>query len=319
MDEMNTDKSTDNKDVAATEPAVAEGVPTEGTSEEETLAEETPVEDTPKAEASTEEVPPTGDPSGADSDDQKKNVPSWLKYAIPGAIAVVVLICIMVASGKAYQKPITKLVKAVNSYETNIDKLVDAAMPGFVVKSYKQIISIVKKNDDVKDAIDNLKDTLGDGYDELEDEYGKGWGVKFDLSGKKKMDSDDCEEAAERYEDLYKNYLKSLCREIDDMDKYDIEDMADELDISEKQAEKLCRELVDLSEKFDEAKVSKGYTVKGRLLLVDKKGKTQEKTDKIEFNVIKLNGDWTIDYLSVMDSFGMSVNSILWEIEDLID
>ena len=65
---------------------------------------------------------------------------------------------------------------------------------------------------------------------------------------------------------------------------------------------------------FKNAKVTAGYTLTGRVVVNDKSGDTIWKSDKMALKVIKLNGDWMIDYLSLMSDEGISI----WDLESMI-
>lgn len=238
------------------------------------------------------------------------------------AVAVVVLavVCILIfANGGGYKQPVTAITKAINSQETNVDKLVAAALPTFAEKSYNKAMKIVKSSDDVKDGLEEAEDQLKDIYESLDDEYGKGWSVQFDYGKGEKVDKDDLEDIADAYSALYDSFFEDIIDEIKDYDKYDYEDMADSLDIKSSQAKDLCKIATEFMGKFEECKVTEAYELTGRIILKDKKGKTVEKTDKVTVRVIKLNGDWTIDYLSLASNSTVlsavrSINSDLYYI-----
>lgn len=236
--------------------------------------------------------------------------------AVAVVVAVVVLILVLGAGG--YKKPVDALTKAVNSHVTSVDKLASAALPGFAESAYKKAVKVLKSSDDVKDAIKEAEESLEEVYDDMDDEYGKGWKVVFDYGKGEKVDKDDFEDIADTYSALYDSFFEDAIDEIKDFDKYDYEDMADSLDIKVADAKSLCKTATDFMSKFEECKVTGAYELTGRLIIQDKKGKTVEKSDKITVRVIKLNGDWMIDYLGLADEMGYSINYLIRMISSMM-
>ena len=166
---------------------------------------------------------------------------------------------------------------------------------------------------------DEAGESLKEMYDELDDNYDTGWKVKFDYGDKEKIEAEDLASISESYATLYDMYFEDICDEISEYDKYDYEDMADSLGISTSKAKEFCKIAVSFMKEFDGITATEGYVLTGRFVLSDSKGETLEKTDKMSIQVIKLNGDWMIDYLSLLPQFGYSSSSLMWQLEDMID
>lgn len=252
--------------------------------------------------------------------EQKKNPKTKLKIILPLIISLAAICCcamiiIIMLTSKSYKKPLDNLTDALNRHETNLDSLVSAALPDFATSSYNKMVKILKSSDDFEEMYDDVDDALSDMYDGLDDEYGRGWVLKFDSSDKEKISAEDLEDIRSEYEDLYNDYFEDICDEIKDYDKYDYEDFADTLGISTSKAKDLCKILVDLMQQFEKPNVSGGYILTGRFILADSKGKTLEKSDRIELPLIKLNGDWTIDYISLLSSDELDFSDPLWYLD----
>lgn len=249
------------------------------------------------------------------------------KKSKKGLVIAVIILILAVAIGGAvfflmsnsYKKPINDLTNAVNKKETNLDTLVSVALPDFVASSYKKAVKVLKSSDDFSESYGEAADALKDMYDELDDSYGSGWKVKFDYGDKEKIEADELTSIGNSYATLYDRYFEDVCDDIAGYDKYDYEDMADELDISSAKAKELCKIAVSLMKEFDGITVTEGYVLTGRFVLTDSKGETLEKSDKMTVQLIKLNGDWTIDYLSLLGEFGYGLSSLMWQLEDMID
>lgn len=247
------------------------------------------------------------------------------KKSKKGLIITVLILILCVAAGVAvflfvsngYKKPVSSLTGVFNDRETSIDKVVSAALPDFVSSSYAKAVKILKTSEDFEEGYEYAEKALEQMYEEFDDLYGEGWTVKFDYSDKEKLEEEDLEELASSYSDLYSLYFEDICDEIEEYDKYDYEDMADALGISTSKAKDLAKILTSLMKEFEDIKVTEGYALTGRLILSDASGKTMEKSDKMSVPVIKLNGDWTIDYMYLIDNFGLS--SQLRDLEELFD
>lgn len=250
----------------------------------------------------------------------KKKSKKGLVIAVLVLILVVAIgVAVFLLMSNSYKKPINDLTNAINKKETNLDSLVSAALPDFVASSYKKAIKVLKTSDDFSDMYDEAGESLTEMYDELDDSYDTGWKVKFDYGDKEKIEAEDLASISESYAALYDMYFEDICDEISEYDKYDYEDMADSLGISTSKAKEFCKIAVSFMKEFDGITATEGYVLTGRFVLSDSKGETLEKTDKMTIQVIKLNGDWTIDYLSLLRQFGYSSSSLMWQLEDMID
>ena len=250
----------------------------------------------------------------------KKKSKKGLVIAVLVLILVVAIgVAVFLLMSNSYKKPINDLTNAINKKENNLDSLVSAALPDFVASSYKKAIKVLKTSDDFSDMYDEAGESLKEMYDELDDSYDTGWKVKFDYGDKEKIEAEDLASISESYAVLYDTYFEDICDEISEYDKYDYEDMADSLGISTSKAKEFCKIAVSFMKEFDGITATEGYVLTGRFVLSDSKGETLEKTDKMAIQVIKLNGDWMIDYLSLLRQFGYSSSSLMWQLEDMID
>ena len=249
------------------------------------------------------------------AEEPKKNPKTKLKWIILMLIFLVIVAgcaAVIILMSNGYKKPLKDLTAVINRRETDIDDIVSAALPKFATDSYNKAIKILKTSDDFEDVYDNLDDALEEMYEEIDDEYGRGWKIKFDAGDKEKIDAEDLADIRSLYEDMYTDYFEDICDEIKDYDKYDYEDMADSLDISISKAKDLCKVAVSFMQEFKKVSVSDGYVLTGRFILTDSKGKTLEKSDRINLQIIKLNGSWTIDYLSAVSG---DFSDLLWYLQ----
>ncbi|MBQ3513704.1 MAG: hypothetical protein IJA32_07895 [Lachnospiraceae bacterium] len=219
---------------------------------------------------------------------------------VAAAAVVVVLGILLVVSlaGGGYKKPVDKICKTINKQEKDIDKLVGAFLPDFADDAYSDFMKIMKDSDEVADAYEEAEDSMEELYESLEDSFGDDVKVTYEIKKKEKMDKDDLEDIEETIHDFYDSYLDEIVDKIDDMDSDDWEDMADDLDISESKAKKVGKVIKSFAKELEKAKVSSGYTLKVKIKI---EGDEDDASETFKFNVIKVNGDWMIDYFTLFE------------------
>ena len=219
-------------------------------------------------------------------DDKKKNI-----VKIAGAVVVLLLVVILVKAcigGGSYEQPFKDMQKLLNKKSTNVDKYVDALAPKFVSKAYKDALKVLKKSDykdDIEDMYDDAEDELKDTFDEMKDKYGKNVKITYKITDKDKIDKDDLKDIQETYRDLGSmlSAAKAAIKENDDL--------------SDKEATKLKKIIGDLSDDLEKVKVTKGYELDVKIKI---KGKEDDDETELEdIKVIKVNGEWMIDYTSI--------------------
>lgn len=217
------------------------------------------------------------------------------------AVAAVILLgalLILTISGGGYKKPLDKICKTINKQEKDIDRLVSVFLPDFAADAYTDFMKIMKDTDEVADVYEEAEDGIDELYELLEDSFGDDVKISYEIKKKEKMDKDDLEDIEESIKDIYDNYLEDVVEEIDDMDSDDWEEMADDLDISESNAKKLGKVIKNLGKELEKAKVSSGYSLKVKIKI---KGEDDDVSETFKFNVIKVNGDWMIDYFTLIE------------------
>lgn len=219
-------------------------------------------------------------------DDKKKNI-----IKIAGVVVALLLVVILVKAcvgGGSYDKPFKSMQKLMNKQSKDVDKYVDALTPKFVSKAYKDALKVLKKSDykdDIEDMYDDVEDKLKDTFDNLEDEFGKNVKFTYKITDKDKLDKDDLKDIQEAYQDLG-SMLSAAKASIKESD-----------DLSDKEAEKLKKIVGNLSDDLEKVKVTKGYEIDVKIKI---KGKDDDDETELEdIKVIKVNGEWMIDYMSI--------------------
>lgn len=232
------------------------------------------------------------------------------KYIILAAALIFVIVFLKACFfGSSYKTPIDDMIKIVNKKQTNIDKIADAVVPAMLTDSYDEIIDILKSNKDYKkdfkdiynkDLPDVLEDMYDDIYDNLEDEYGKNPKISYKIKDKEKLDKDEREAVSKAYSSFAK-----LSSGIIDC----IEALEKCTELTEKEVKKLVKQVEALEKKLDKFKVSSGYILDVKLTV---KGKDDKDSEDMEIVVIKVNGDWMIDYLSTV-----MINSTKYDLDEI--
>lgn len=244
-------------------------------------------------------------PAGFGMEPEKKGNKTFvLMFVCIGVIALIAAISLIAFGGGGYKEPLDSVVDYVNDRNTDLGDLVDAALPEFAADPLKDVVSIAMKTGEV----DDVKDSMEELYDELESYFGKNVKITYEVKEKEKLDKDDLEFTQETYQDIYKDYLKDMLEEIEDMSPEDYEDMAEDLDISVKDAKKMANGVMDAAEGLKNAKVTAGYELEVEITIA---GKDEKESEEFDVRVIKMNGDWTIDYMSLISEFGSMAFGLL--------
>ncbi len=230
---------------------------------------------------------------------------------------VIMLVILFLKScffGSDYKTPLDDMVKMINKRQTNIDKVADVVIPEILSDSYDEIIDVLKSNKEykkdfktfyTKDLPDAAEDLYDDFFDEMEDIYGKNPKISYEIKDKEKLDKEEKEAIAK----IYSLFTKLSSGVIDC-----IEALEDCTELTEKDIKKLIKQVEALEKKLDKFKVSSGYLLNVKLTI---KGKDKKDSEKMDIVVIKVNGEWMIDYISsIMIN---SENCDLDEVDELFD
>ena len=239
----------------------------------------------------------------ADKAEKPKNNKAMIGIlaAVAGVVVLLVVVgALLIGGSKGYMKPVEDYMKAINKKQTDPVKLYSTVMPDFSAGLYADLHKKFKVSDDYKDMYEDAVETMEEYYEDCEDEYGK-CKLSFETKKASKMDKDDLEDIQEYLDDYYDDYVEDQVDELEDMleDSDEIEDGADELDISESEMKALAKSYIKYLKSYEKMKVSAGYEVKGKFIV--KAGKDEYKTETVEFQVLKINGDWV--YWGISDGY----------------
>ncbi len=271
------------EEAVAQEPVVEEAKVEEIVAEEKPVVEEVPaVAEAPAAEEAAKEPKPAMD--------KKKMV--ILGAAAAAVVVLLLLVALFAGGSKGYMGPVEDFMAQINKQNTEPVEVYSALLPDFGASLYAQSHNKYKVSEEYMDYYEDSVEYLEDHYDDCNDEYDK-WKLSFETKKATKMDEDDLEDIQDYLDDYYDDYLEDEADYFEETldDDGDIEDAADELDISESQVKAILKANLKYVKAYEELKVTAGYEVKGRFLV--KAGKDEFKTETVEFRVVKINGDWT--------------------------
>lgn len=242
-----------------------------------------------------------------------------LKAIIFGAVALVAIILIFVLTKSSYKDPLDDIVKNLNKQQTDITKYIKIVAPEFLSDTYKDALALVKDidKDTYKEATAQIEDSLSDVYDGLEDFLGDNYKFSYKIKSKDKLDKDDLEDIEDAW--------KAMGEQLEELDDDFFDKMFYYSDLTSSQEKKVKNLIKDLTKNLTKLKVSAGYelTVKLSIKGIDK-DELEDMFgyfgfDELEFdvNVIKVNGDWCIDTISLLSEFGY-LDDMLNELDDLL-
>lgn len=206
-------------------------------------------------------------------------------------LAIIAFVVVIVLTSKPYMKSIDNYVALINEKCTDYRELQYTLMADSRVKLAKKYAEAMMAQDSYEDNLEYREESLEKFYDMCEDEFEE-WTLTYELKDKEKLDKDVLEKLQKSYEDYYEDNIEDLMEEWTDRleDDDELEDYADDNDISEKEAEAICKARIAYYKDYAKVKITDGYEVKLKLIV---KGEDDEyKSNTFKARIIKMNGDW---------------------------
>lgn len=210
------------------------------------------------------------------------------------AVAVVVIVVlVMVLTAKPYMGPVKDFMKQVNGKNTDYMELYQSLMPDFAAKELGKVYKQIQNSEELMESVEDSIERYESYYENATDEYGD-WKLTFEFKKAELLEDDDFENVQDNIEDYYRNNYFSTTIDnweaiLDDED--DLEDYADDLDITEKQAKALINSYISYYSIYKDVEVTEVYEVKGKFII--KADGEEMDTDTVKFYMAKVNGDWT--------------------------
>lgn len=213
-----------------------------------------------------------------------------------GVAALIAIILVLGLLGNTYKSPIKATEKLLSSKSFNqVIKRAPAVLNGFGESEAKTLIRIVKKTDAYKENKEDIEDGFDKLIDMLEDNAGKNYKIQLKVVDKDELERDDIK----AFRDQLRN-IGDQGKTLEDLDKDDIEDMADETGLSKAKVKKIIKVAKGFCKDCDKAKVKKGYALTVEVKVTGRK--LDEPLEmEIPVNVFKVDGRWVIDVFTLAD------------------
>lgn len=218
-------------------------------------------------------------------------------------------------SNSGYRGAVKSIVRAVNHREADPDALAKLALPKYMEKCYNGIVGAIGSINQVDHALENFSEDVDDQYARLDDQFGSNAKVFVKVIGKEKMSQSQLRKAQKSYQDYYENYLEDFIETVDEYDYEKINDLAERFDLTSSDIMAVRDNIEILGDCFANMEVDKGYILTVEL---EVRGSRDSYTTKEELRVIKANGEWMLDYMTIdkgqdiLRRFGGSLDNILW-------
>lgn len=229
-------------------------------------------------------------------------------WIIAGAavVAVIALIVVLSLLGNTYKTPVQTAENLLN--EKSIEDIIDgvpALLNGFGESEAEDILRIIKKTETYEDVMQEAEDSFEDAIEDLEDEYGDNYKIKIAIDDKEELEKEDVRAFRDKLRDV-----AELKDSLKDLDGDDIEDMAEDLGISESKAEDLIKNLEDFCKLCKSADVEEGYEL-SLIITIDGSEVDEPEEEEMTVNVFKVDGRWVPDVFSLISGFGMNIGSLV--------
>lgn len=220
-------------------------------------------------------------------------------------ILLIVMFSVLIGSkviAKPYKKMLDEYVSLINKECTDEESYYYALMADSRVKIAKKMEKAWLKSEIAKEEAEETKERIEDFYGDLEDEFGK-WKLSYEIRSVKALDEKALKPYQKDSKETYKNYFKPKVKEYKEILKNkndEIEDGADELEMSPKEYKEYIELYLERYENSEYCEITEGYELK--LKFVIKTEDEEYETETLKAAVLKIDGGWSytgIEPLSV--------------------
>lgn len=221
----------------------------------------------------------------------------------------------MIQAYTGYRGMLNDICKTVNRRTSDLDTVVDVIAPEFASDEYQDIVDIVREIDTANDELSNVEESIEDGYDNLEDNFGRNAKISYKIIEEEKMNKSQLRRVEDTYEDYSEKHLTNFINHINDHSNSDKRDLANRYDLSKKEVDEIIESANEIYEGLENPDITEGYNL---ALELSVNGSRDDYKEIYDVRVIKMNGDWMIDYTSVdqlnqiFNQLGGYVNSLCW-------
>ncbi|MGN0377014.1 MAG: hypothetical protein ACI4ED_05210 [Suilimivivens sp.] len=228
-------------------------------------------------------------------------------------LAGVIAGSVYAASRAGYRGVLSEICSTVNRRDSRLDAVAGALLPDFAYTEYEYMMERLEDSEYAVDMVDNAEEQIDDLYLRLDDNFGANALISYKVIEQEKMSSSQLRRAERNCTDYYETYLKDFAEKVEESDYDTVKSIAGWFDIDTAQMREVFDSILVLKDNLENPVVSKGYNLK---LQISIKGSKDEYTEKVNVSIIRVNGDWMIDYTSV-DELNSVFRSLGREISDL--
>lgn len=214
-----------------------------------------------------------------------------------------------------YHGTLNRIVRIVNGREGDLDVIANALLPKEIKECYHKAAEVLGDNSYVENALELMEDNVDQKYGKLDDYFGTNARISIKVVEKEKMSPSQIRRAQKDYEEYYEEYWENFVSGIDKYDYDQISNLAKRYDLRTSDVMEL-RDHIDIAADYLKyMEITRGYNLTLQLKV---KGSRDSYSGKIELRVIKVNGEWIVDYLSekraekAMQRFGGKLENIFW-------
>lgn len=218
------------------------------------------------------------------------------------------------ASTTGYKGVLNDLCGLVNARENSMDGMAETVLPEFAFVEYTNIMGAIGEVGYVESAVEGVEDRLDGLYVQLDDYFGADAKVSYEILEEEEMSKSQMRRAEKYYEDFYENYLINFVDTVNEFDYDRISGIANSYDLETADVRCVIDSANIIADGLENAEITKGYNVEIKLT-VD--GKKDTYSEVFECSMIKLNGDWMIDYNSVYE-LDNTFKSMAGKLDDLL-
>ena len=218
------------------------------------------------------------------------------KIAVPaiiGVVAVLVIVLIVaLLGGKPYKKMLDEYVALVNKKNDDTTAYEYVLMADSKVKLDKDVQKAFLKVEKTKELQEADREKKAEAYEECDEEY-EGWKLSYEIKSAEKLKEKDLKSYQKSAKSYYKEFVKPIVKnqeEILENEDDEIEEGADNLDISESEYKALVKATLKQNKALEEMEITQGYEVKVKFYVNTKE--EEYKADTVKVVVLKVNGEW---------------------------
>ena len=220
-------------------------------------------------------------------------------------IAVVAFVCYQFFKDDSYKEPIDNLCLLVNTKEDNAKVLFSKIMPGFVGDIMLGTLDTFNTNSEIVTLMNSASDSMNDLYDDFQSKCGNDFTVTYKVKWKKKMSQTELNECKVGMDAFYESSFKPAA---DVFKAYDSSTIATYLGSSPQKIEELRKVYAKAEEEYKNLEITEGYSLTVEFKFKGSGGVAKSKSD---FNVIKVNDEWTFDYFSSGNGNSLAINKFI--------